>query len=509
MKRRRFRHPFFCCTLLSALFQILVLAAFPQRIEAQTLSSEPSLILRGTIHAEDNQTYRLIPFQVPHGVARITVQFEYSGREERTVLDLGLFDPNGFRGWSGGSKAIFTVSNSDATPSYLAGPIVPGEWKLVVAVPNIRARNTSDFIAKIYFSTSGRVADEPSLLMPLLRKEPAWYRGDLHSHTAHSDASCQSQSNQKVPCPLFLTVDAAARRRLDFLAITDHNTISHFSEMRELQPYFDHLLLIPGREITTFHGHANLYGTVDFLDFRVGSDFVPNINALLKNIQASDVLLSINHPARTTGEDCMGCGWHPVSDLDWNLVHVIEAVNGDDADTQVSGIPFWQNRLNLGTRIIAIGGGDNHNALADLPGPGSIGYPTTVVHATQLSTPAILEAIRAGHVFIDVTGTSDRLLEFTAESKTIHATMGEILKLPAGETASFHIHFSHATAGHAEVILDGELASLLPTSEINQPDQHLSFTWPSDGKRHWIRINLRGPDGKLWLVGNPIFINFE
>ncbi len=26
--------------------------------------------------------------------------------------------------------------------------------------------------------------------------------------------------------------------------------------MRELQPYFDRLLLVPGREITTFQGHA-------------------------------------------------------------------------------------------------------------------------------------------------------------------------------------------------------------------------------------------------------------
>jgi len=46
-------------------------------------------------------------------------------------------------------------------------------------------------------------------------------------------------------------------------------------------------------------------------------------------------------------------------------------------------------------------------------------------------------------------------------------------------------------------------------TELNQPDQFFSFAWKSDGRRHWLRINVRGANGKLWLVGNPIFINFD
>jgi len=472
-------------------------------------STQPDLTLHGMFTGKDNHTYRLVSFTVPSGVTRITVQFEYTGREEHTTLDLGLFDPNGFRGWSGGNKSVFTVSPSDATPSYLPGAIIPGEWQLIVGVPNIRTDSISWFTATIYFSRSGRVADEPSILMPVLRQEAAWYRGDLHSHTAHSDANCQSQSGKYAPCPLFLSAEAAVRRRLDFLAITDHNTTSHFSEIRELQPYFDRLLLIPGREITTFQGHANLYGTTDFTDFRVGGDSIPAWNVFLQKLPARDVLLSVNHPSRPTGEACMGCGWHPDPDVDWHLIHVIEAVNGDDTDGPMSGIDFWQRRLNLGLHITAIGGGDNHNSLAAIPGPPSIGYPSTVVHAPQLSTPAILEAIRAGHVFIDVSGTSDRLLEFTAESEAGQAKMGDTLHLSKGAETSFGIHVSHATDGHIEVIQDGELTSVLQTSELNQPDQFFSFAWKSDGRRHWLRINVRGPNGKLWLVGNPIFINFD
>jgi len=63
---------------------------------------------------------------------------------------------------------------------------------------------------------------------------------------------------QKVPCPLFLTVEAAVARGLDFIAVTDHSTQSHYDAERELQPYFDDILLLPGREITTYRGHANV-----------------------------------------------------------------------------------------------------------------------------------------------------------------------------------------------------------------------------------------------------------
>ena len=100
---------------------------------------------------------------------------------------------------------------------------------------------------------------------------PAWFRGDLHMHTAHSDGQCPSQTGKMVPCPLFFTADAAARRGLDFIAITDHNASSQYDAMRELQPYFDKVLLIPGREITTFQGHINFLGSTDFIDFRLDS----------------------------------------------------------------------------------------------------------------------------------------------------------------------------------------------------------------------------------------------
>src|SRR6266850_7699210 len=98
---------------------------------------QPDVVLRGSLTGQDNQTWRLVPFDVPAGTTRITVDFDYMTRDAHTTVDLGLLGPDGFRGqdgfrgWSGGNKRSFTVSASDATPSYLPGAIRPGKWNLL------------------------------------------------------------------------------------------------------------------------------------------------------------------------------------------------------------------------------------------------------------------------------------------------------------------------------------------------------------------------------------------
>jgi hypothetical protein len=268
------------------------------------VSPVPDLVLSGTVTGRDHQTYKEVPFNVPRGVTRVSVEFSYTGKEEHTTIDLGIFDGERFRGWSGGNKSQFTLAVMDATPSFLPGPIRPGRWFLLLGVPNIRPDVESRFTAKIFF---GRTGD--AFTTATVRGGPAWYRGDLHMHTGHSDGSCLSQSGARVPCPVFKTMEAAADRGLDFIAITDHNTNSQFDAIRELQGYFDRVLVIPGREITTFHGHANVFGPVDFIDFRLGSKTVPDAIALLAQVKALHGLVSINHPASASGESCMGCGW--------------------------------------------------------------------------------------------------------------------------------------------------------------------------------------------------------
>ena len=299
-----------------------VLPALAQHPDPSIAS--PDVVLHGEVRGSQNHSYIQVPFHVPSGVRRVTLTFAYTTRDQHTALDLGLLDPAELRCWSGGNKSVLTIGESDATPSCLPGLIPPGTWNLLIGVPNIRAAVTASYSAQIFFTRSGLVADEPAILNAPLRSGPGWYRGDLHMHTAHSDGQCPSQTGAMVPCPVFFTVDAAARRGLDFIAITDHNATSQYDAMRELQPYFDKVLLIPGREITTFQGHLNFLGTTQFLNFRLGSRDVPDINVLLRNARKLGALVSINHPAAPSGEICMGCGWTPAVSPDMSLFDAVD-----------------------------------------------------------------------------------------------------------------------------------------------------------------------------------------
>lgn len=463
--------------------------------------------LTGTMTHADHQTFREVPFRVPAGVTRITVEFAYTGREQRSVIDLGLRDPMRFRGWSGGAKSRFTVSEAEATPSYLPGPLPPGEWKLVLGVPNVREGARADYTARIWFE---RGATFEGFAQAPLKTGPAWYRGDLHTHTAHSDGSCPSAEGKKVPCPVYRTVEAAAARGLDFLAVTDHNATSQTAALRELQPAFDRLLLIPGREVTTFQGHANVFGPSAFFDFQLTSRHAPTMPSIQAGAARAGGLFSINHPGQPSGALCMGCGW-TAKDTDYAQVQAIEAVNGSSlglpggADGITSGIPFWEKRLNEGFRITAVGGSDNHDPTLPPTHPSGVGSPTTVVHARELSQPAILAAIRAGHVFVDVTGSRERLLEVTARLGERTAQMGDALTAPAGVSLVLEARVTGSAGGVASLVWDGQ--PLSATRPIGSDDETPTYDLVSDGGRHWIRVDVRGPDGKLWLLGNPIYLN--
>ena len=487
--------------VLFALFAIL--AAWPAMAQA------PNVTLTGAMTGADHQTYRELAFRVPKGVKRIDVAFEYD-RADKTTIDLGLRDPARFRGWSGGNKAAFFVAETEATPSYLPGPMPAGTWRLVLGVPNIREGSRSAYTARIWF-------DRPQAAP--LATGARWYRGDFHTHTGHSDGYCASRKGGKAPCPLVRTLEAAAVRGLDFVAITDHNTTSHFTEIAALQPAFDDLLVIPGREVTTFQGHFNVFGAVDDIDFQLGGPRAPDIGRILDQVEKAGGLASINHPSMPSGEVCMGCGW-TVEKTPFARFAAVEVANGgalaltgNMADDPLSGVGFWEARLGEGARLTAIGGSDNHDALAPADKPPAVGRPTTVVWAEALSTAAILEGVRKGRVFIDLDGTRDRVLEFTASTKTAKALPGDTLQNLEGA-----VDLSARVTG-----AEGATVTFVSNHPHDQPwrsvlksnDETVAITelnvWgdgggPSAPTTHWVRAEVRARDGRLLMLSNPIYI---
>jgi len=107
--------------MLRVLIAMVVLALAACASQPAFDPATPPLVLTGEITRADHQTYREIAFTPPPGTGRISIDFSYTGRNQKTVIDIGLRDPAGQRGWSGGNKSHIEIGENDATPSYRPG----------------------------------------------------------------------------------------------------------------------------------------------------------------------------------------------------------------------------------------------------------------------------------------------------------------------------------------------------------------------------------------------------
>lgn len=382
--------------------------------------THPPIRFEGTVTFEQYEHMIEHAFTVPRGVGGIEVEVAYTGEERRTTLDLGLRGPSGVRGWSGGRESVVHVSALSATPGYLPGAIEPGRWAVILGVPNIRRDSRDSYTVTVTFSRAAVRDATP------LTDSPGWYAGDLHLHSGHSDGRGKSQSGAPIPAPVHRVLDTAAASGLDFVALTDHNTAAHWLDVDRLQPYYDSLLLLHGREITTYRGHANAIGETSLTDFTLAGPATP-LRPLLRRVTRGGAFLSINHPRRADDETCMGCGWNETSLDVLKAVHGVEAVNGHDWTTP-DGWRFWADALNRGARLTLVGGSDDHTP--EKTSDSRPGSPTTMVFAMGLSEPDIVDGLRLGRTYVRVRNPDGPSIEFTALDEDHEAVyeMGDAIR---------------------------------------------------------------------------------
>jgi PHP domain len=338
-----------------------------------------------------------LPVEVPAGAAALRVTLSYS-RDGGAVLDLGCFGPHGFSGWSGGARSSFVVSPLGATPGYLPGEVVAGLWRVAIGLYKVPAEGVLyEVTAEVVGGADGvgwvaealaadgvgsLAASASALAPPPLapgerpgrRELPAtsgrtWLAGDLHSHTVHSDGA------MTVP---ELAVHAVSRG-LDFLAVTDHNTVSHHRELSSASAAYG-ITLVPGQEVTTSRGHAGVLGDTGWIDFRTSAD------AWLAAAERGGGLMSVNHPF--------------AGDVSWlhsmeRRPPLLEVWHWSWLDpTWTTPLSWWQA---WDPAAIPVGGSDWHRPGSDSP----LGTPTTWVECDEDSgVSGVLEGLRAGRVAI-------------------------------------------------------------------------------------------------------------
>src|SRR5262245_31283049 len=87
-----------------------------------------TITIQGSLTRSDHKTLLEREFDVPAGIRSLKITLTYTGGDRRTVIDLGLRGPAGFRGWSGGGPQTVRVGPTFASYGYLPGPIEPGQW---------------------------------------------------------------------------------------------------------------------------------------------------------------------------------------------------------------------------------------------------------------------------------------------------------------------------------------------------------------------------------------------
>ncbi len=433
-------------------------AAWPSRPESEQLT------LRGHASTADKTTddYRYLPFEVREGVRRIHVHYDYtrtSMAESRlgheNILDIGIFAPDAasgkpeaFRGWSGGARTEFFIAPDAATPGYLPGPLPEGNWQIILGLYRI-AEGGCDYTVTVTLdagASAGSVGGSSGTPERDLSRPPppdeapalpgTWYIGDLQSHTYHSDAKASPAHLARV----------AQHRGLEFLAVTDHNTISHHAELSGLSN--EGFLLIPAMEITTYYGHANAWGLSEWVDFRCRSS--SDVARSVAVVRAQGAIVSINHP---------------YSDCPWTFgmisgVEAIEVWQGLWNRGNLQAVAWWDELLTAGRRVTGVGGSDRHEpAHYDPLFPHQVGTPATRIRADELSTSAILAGILRGEVIIAETPQGPWLEIRVVRDDESFARMGDRITSMHGEEVAVECRVSGAGEDTLELVTNGRVAA--------------------------------------------------
>ncbi|MEJ7733774.1 MAG: CehA/McbA family metallohydrolase [Polyangiaceae bacterium] len=429
----------------SLLLSACALAALGTLLAAPQARADDTLTLDGQV-PDDGLDHFFVEFEVPAGIVEIEVL--HDDLSEDNILDWGLLAPGDvFRGWGGGNSENAVVGLTAASRSYLPGPIDAGTWKVVIGKAQLGSVDVPYHLV-IDLREAGTLPAQPErapyVAAAPLSTTPRWFAGDFHVHSRES-------GDARVDMTFDEIADFARGRGLDFVALSDHNTVSQLDFIVDAQGRHPDVLFVPSVEFTTYDGHANGFGATAWIDHKIGQPGV-TIEGAATAFRDQGAIFSINHPTLDLGDACIGCAWK--QPLAPDLIGAVEVSTGGlDHVTGFlvpASIQFWDDLCAQGFHVPAIGGSDDHKGGAeDGPLSSPIGDPTTLIGASELSVAGLIEAIRAGRTVVKLGNPSDPMVVLSSSA----APVGDTISAP---TAMLSAEITGAAGGEVQFVKNGE-----------------------------------------------------
>lgn len=346
---------------------------------------------------------------------------------------------------------------------------------------------------------------------------------NLHMHTTYSDGSGSHRD----------IAQAGLRAGLDVAIVTDHNVL-----VRGMEGYHKNgkqrLLLLVGEEI---HDQARVPQKNHLLVFDANRElavFAPDPQNLIDNVRRAGGLSFLAHPYDPA---CLSIG---ETDISWEAWHVqgytgLELWNGL-SEIKVRGKTFlhilfyvffprflalqppaptlqkWDELLNSGKRVVAIGGSDAHALQVRAGLLRWVVFPYDFHFRainTHLLTPSpltgdlpadkrmIYEALAAGHCFVACDlHHSARGFRFTAQGREKTAIMGD--EIPANGGITFTIRLPEAA--EIRLLKDGQVLRTWKHAEVATHITTEAGVYRVEVWRHALG-RMRG-----WIFSNPIYV---
>ncbi|MFZ5924509.1 MAG: CehA/McbA family metallohydrolase [Bacillota bacterium] len=511
-------------------------------------------LFSGTLTRDDSRSCRRLKFFVPPGAREVMVKLSYNPRHEEegkplgvqefrerwdreiaryrekaeragdpallayyerfvdeaiariqplsNLLNLAVFDSAGaFRGrWDSPQHFAEWVSigEVEATRGFVAGAIRPGEWTVILECHAV-VTDACTYELEVQCVVSGG----------------SWYRGELHAHTNHSDGTLSPDE----------LVAVAAEAGLDFIAVTDHNTVSALSMLDALgrtcgttpQASNGRPLVIPGMELTTFYGHAVAIGVSGFVPWHDASKD-GGLSWQAAEVHRQGGILSIAHPFSIGYPVCAGCEWE-YENTDLSVVDLMEVWSGPWSSRiiwNVLALRWWDEMLCRGHRVTGVAARDVHKReelfrreTAD-----------TYVWARSLSQAGIMEGLKAGRVFM----SSGPVLDFSLRTGGCETRYlpGDHVQARRGDSLVFAVKLHPEGKRGANGLSIRDLSVRIVEGTRERGVRSLC-TMPLDGGGYadfgdvvkgeaWYRCEVIGsskcylPGPNLVAVSNPIYI---